>query len=103
MATAGAEAPAGVDTVSAWGMASARGITVVGARGITVVGDTRAITVVGDTRVITGDMEDMEATVTAPRMGIHPRFIFNGRKHRVSRNLPIIGTIAGIRKGTTPT
>ena len=91
MATAGADT---ADMAGAWGMASARGIT--------VVGDTRAITVVGDTRAITVDMEDMEATVTAPRMGIHPRFIFNGRKHRVSRNLLIIGTIAGIRKDTTP-
>lgn len=95
MATAGAEGTAGADTVSAWGMASARGIT--------VAGDTRAITVVGDTPAITVDMEDMGGTVMAPRMGIHPRFIFSGRKHRVSRNLLIIGTIAGIRKGTTPT
>ena len=88
-------ATAGADMAWAWAMASARAIT--------VVGDTRAITVVGDTRAITVDMEDMEATVTAPHMGIHPRFIFNGRKHRVSRNLLIIGIIAGIRKGTTPT
>ena len=80
----------------AWAMASARAITV-------DIGDTRATTVVGDTRAITVDMEDMEATVTAPRMGIHPRFIFNGRKHRLSRNLLIIGTIAGIRKDTIPT
>ena len=61
-------------------MASARALTV-------DIGDTRATTVVGDTRAITGDMEDMEATVTAPRMGIHPRFIFNGRKHRLSRKV----------------
>ena len=79
----------------AWGMASARGITVAGV--------IPAITVAGDTPAITVDMEDMEATDTASRMGIHPRFIFSGRKHRVSRNLPIIGIIAGIRKGTTPT
>ncbi len=92
MATAGADM---ADMAGAWGMASARGIT--------VAGDTPAITVVGGTPAITVDMEDMEATVTAPRMGIHPRFIFNGRKHRASRNLLIIGIIAGIRKGTTPT
>ena len=61
----------------AWGTASARGIT--------VAGDTPAITVVGGTPAITVDMEDMEATVTAPRMGIHPRFIFNGRKHRAQQ------------------
>ena len=88
MATAGADM---VDMAGAWGMASVRGIT--------EVGDTRAITVVGDTRAIT---VDMEATVTAHRMGIRPRFIFKGRKHRVSRNLLIIGTIAGIRTDTTP-
>ena len=92
MATAGADM---VDMAGAWGMASARGIT--------VAGDTPAITVVGGTPAITVDMEDMEGTVMAPRMGIHPRFIFSGRKRPVSRNLLIIGTIAGIRKGTTPT
>ena len=94
MATAGADMADMADMAGAWAMASARGIT--------VVGDIRAITVVGDTRAITVDMEDMEATVMAPRMGIHPRFIFKGRKHRVSRNLLIIGTIAGIRTDTTP-
>jgi hypothetical protein len=97
MATAGADM---ADMAGAWGMASARGITVAGV--------IPAITVGGDTPAITVDMEDMEATDmeatdTASRMGLHPRFIFSGRKHRVSRNLPIIGIIAGIRKGTTPT
>ena len=95
MATAGADMADMADMAGAWAMASARGITVAGV--------IPAITVAGDTPAITVDMEDMEATVTAHHMGIHPRFIFNGRKHRVSRNLLIIGTIAGIRKDTIPT